>query len=117
MQISELLCRAEYIMRATAAHRRLSPTLFFHPRLAPALDEMLQLSAPPAYPRQLHFAINLRYRTCDRIRRERARGPANFESEVGERGLRHYSLKSISKENVTNREKRSLNLINKRFNL
>lgn len=60
------------------------------PRLAPALNEMLQLSAPPAYPRQLHFAINLRYRTCDRIRRGslgEGKGPANFESEVGERGL------------------------------
>lgn len=33
MQISELLCRAEYIMRATAALRRLSPAISFHPVL------------------------------------------------------------------------------------
>lgn len=33
MQISELLCRAEYIMQATAALRRLSPTISFHPVL------------------------------------------------------------------------------------
>ena len=81
---------------------------------APALDEMLQLSAPPAYPRQLHFAINLRYRTCDRIRRGNRRTPANFESEIGERGLRRYPAmpaKSISKENIISRAKRPLNSV------
>lgn len=82
MQISELLCRAEYIMRATyPPSLPLSNPLF--PRLAPALDETLQLSTPPPsrpYPRQLHFAINLRYRTCAGIRRS---GREDDEREGG----------------------------------
>lgn len=90
------------------------------PRLAPAL-EMLQLSAPPAYPRQLHFAINLRYRTCDRIRRG-SRGTGKLR--VGSwqtRGLHRYpamAAKSISKENIISGGKIPLNsVVNKRFNL
>lgn len=100
MQISELLCRAEYIMRAT---RRPPSSLSNHllppppppPRLAPALDEMLQLSASPAYPRQLHFAINLRYRTCDRIRR-RSRGTGKLR--VGSWQTRLASLPRDTRE-------------------
>lgn len=121
MQISELLCRAEYIMQATASIVSLQPSPSILSCAAPALDEMLQLSTPPAYPRQLHFAINLRYRTCDRIRRGNRGTPANFESEIGERGLRRYPAmpaKSISKENIISRAKRLLNsVVNKRFNL
>jgi len=128
MQISELLCRAEYIMRATARppSRRLFPTL---PLPTPSFQTVSRRLTtrrccsylpPPAYPRQLHFAINLRYRTCDRIRR-RSWGPANFESEVGKRGLRRYPAmpaKSISKENIISRGKRPLNsIVNKLFNL
>lgn len=47
--------------------------------------------------------------------------PANFELEVGERGLRRYPAmpaKSISKENIISRGKRPLNsVVNKRFKL
>lgn len=134
MQISELLCRAEYIMRATAAPSvsPLSSLTNLPPlptlRLVPALDEMLQLSAPPAYPRQLHFAINLRYRTCDRIRsgsRETARRQtyslklADAACVVTSRCQRvRARAKSISKENIICRARKALNsVVNKRFNL
>lgn len=118
MQISELLCRAEYIMRATAVLRRFSPTIPLPPRLAPALDEMLQLSASPAYPRQLHFAINLRYRTCDRIRRGSRQTSSWKLASAGLRRCPAMPAKSISKENIISRGKRPLNsAVNKQFKL
>lgn len=45
MQISELLCRAEYIMRATVAlRRRLSSTVSFHPPPPPLSRFLRRLS-------------------------------------------------------------------------